>query len=212
MRRQMKAAVLTFFAGAVLILCQQSATGQQNRGAVLDGRWWLSISPNERTGFLDGYFDCYTYEFKGPDRFSSSTDTYSHAITHFYKKGESFELSDLVSDLLHKFRDPQGRIVIDKYAEHSKRPHGGNDGLYWRQMSADTGPEVEQRGFIEGYLACHSGLSHNKNGAFSKSAATYVELISHWYGFNRETDDIDAKREPTAIADVLFKFRDQHQK
>lgn len=211
MKRPLIVAISRCSLSLLLTLCLSSAAGQQKSGVVYDGHWWLSVKPSERKGFLNGYLDCYTYEYKGLDRFSSSADTYRNSITQFYEKGQPFELSDSVSSILHQFRDPQGRIVIDKYAEHEKGSHGGNDGLYWRQISADAGPELEQRGFVEGYLACHSGLGHNKGGAFFKPAAEYVGLITRWYGFNRETDDINAKREPTAIADVMLRFRDQSQ-
>lgn len=205
--------VVTWGCSLSLLMAMSSyrATGQPKPDGAYDGHWWLSIASSERTGFLNGYFDCYTYEYKGPDRFSSAADTYRNSITQFYEKGQSFELNGSVADLLHRFRDPQGRIVIDKYAEHNTGPHGGNDGLYWRQISADAGPEMEQRGFVEGYLACHTGLDHNKSGTFSKSVEEYVKVITQWYGFNRATDDINANHEPTAIADVLFKFRDQTQ-
>lgn len=79
------------------------------------------------------------------------------------------------------------------------------------EISANTGLQLEQVGFVEGYLACHAKLDHNKGGTFSKPAAEYVNLITEWYGFNRDTDAVNAKRQPTAIADVLFKFRDQAQ-
>jgi hypothetical protein len=203
MRPPMFGAIL----GLLLALCSNEIMSQQKQGYTYDGHWWLSISSNEQTGFLNGYLDCYTYEHKGSDHFSSSADTYRNSVTQFYQKGQSFELNDSVPDLLHQFHDPQGRVVIDKYAEHEKGPHGGNNGLYWRQISVDSGPEVEQRGFVEGYLACHARQGHT----FSKSAEAYVLLITQWYGFNRETDDIDAKREPTAIADVLLRFSDQDQ-
>lgn len=84
-----------------------------------------------------------------------------------------------------------------------------DDGLVWRQMSLQTGPEVGQRGYIEGYLACHVRVNHNKGGTFARPAEDYVRLITQWYGFVRETDDIKSDREPVAIADVLYKFRDQ---
>jgi hypothetical protein len=194
-----------------LTLCFYGATSPQKPGAAYDGHWWLSVSTSERSGFLNGYFDCYIYECKGPDRFSSSVVTYRYSITEFYEKGEPFELNDLVSDLLHEFRDPQGYRVIDRYAEHEKGPHGGNDGLYWKQMSA-LGGKAEQVGFVEGYLWCHAHLSGNKGGTFSKDPVKYVALITRWYGFVAETGDIDAEREPTAIADALFKFRDHPER
>ena len=209
MKRRIRAVGFSYIIASLSILCLHATTRQQEPHGTYDGHWWLSISSSERTGFLNGYFDCYTYDHKGPDHFSNSADTYKYSITQFYEKGQPFELNDEVTELLHQFRDPPGRIVIDKYAEHAKEPHGGNNGLYWRQISANSGPELQQLGFVEGYLACYVGLGRNGIGTFSKPATEYVKLITQWYGFNRDTDDIESEREPTAIAAVLIKFRDQ---
>lgn len=75
------------------------------------------------------------------------------------------------------------------------------------QMSA-LGGKAEQLGCIEGYLACHVSLNDNRGGAFSKEPSEYVALISHWYRFDRATGQVDAKRQVTPIANVLFKFLD----
>lgn len=209
MKRQIRTAIMGCSLSLLLVLSSYCATGQQKPETTYNGHWWLSIRSAERTGFLNGYLDCYTYEYKGADRFSSPINTYEDSITHFYKRGPSFELNDSVAGLLRQFRDPAGRVVIDKYAQPATGPHGGDDGLYWMQISDYPGPQLEQRGFVEGYLACHAGLDQNKGGTFPKPAAEYVKLITQWYGFKRDTGDINAKRQPTAIADVLFKFRDQ---
>jgi len=77
--------------------------------------------------------------------------------------------------------------------------------LYWRQASNEG--HDEQLGFVEGYLYCHEKLAKSKGGVFSKAAEQYRALITHWYRFDEKTGDVDAKREPEAIADVLFKVR-----
>ena len=46
---------------------------------------------------------------------------------------------------------------------------------------------------------------------FFQPPAEYFRPIAQWYGFHRETDDADAKREPEKIADALFRFRDRPQ-
>ncbi len=66
-----------------------------------------------------------------------------------------------------------------------------------------------QIGFIEGFLACHASPNNNRGGTFPRPAAEYVKSTSNWYRFNSETGDIDEKRQPAFIADVLFRFRDQ---
>lgn len=194
----------------LFISLSAAAAGQQPNAATKDdGRWWSSISGTEQFGFLNGYFDCYTCEFKGPDRYTSLAVMYRTAITEFYKKGSSSELDVMVSESLHRLRDPEPPPAMDPFGGHSKEPHGRNDGLYWREISSHGGPELEQLGFVEGYLTCYAGLKEGKGGTFSKPAADYVRSIAGWYGFKAETGDIDRRREPTPIADVLFEFRDQ---
>jgi hypothetical protein len=185
------------------------AAGQQATPvAHYDGRWWTSVSGYEQFGFLNGYFDCYTYELKGPDRYTSLPVMYQSAISEFYKRGPSPELEVVVSELLDRLGDPEPPPAIEPFGGHSAESHGRNDGLYWREISAHGNPELEQRGFVEGYLACHAGLNHDQGGTFSKPAAEYVKSITGWYGFDAATGDIDRKREPSPIADVLLKFRD----
>ena len=219
-RRAGAGIVLFCLALAVLASC---AIAQQKASARYDGHWWLSISDSERFGFLNGYFDCYHYEFKGPAEFSKwplslpqgvpipNPDLFAQGrITSFYKAHpQSLDLP--VPEVLYRFRDRPGEERQDDDGEPIKGPHGGNDGSYWNLISAQGGPEVKQLGFVEGYLWCHEHLSRNKGGVFSKPPAEYVRLITQWYGYVAETGDINPEREPTAIADALFKFRDRPQ-
>ena len=173
-----------------------------------EGRWWLSISRGEQTGFINGYLDCYFYEYKGSARFSDAAYTYRHALTKYFRAGGSSALRQRAGDVLLEFHDPKGYKVIDKYAQPINAPHGGDDGLYWMQLSLS---KDEQLGFVEGYLACHAQLNHSNGGTFSKPPSEYVALINRWYRFDPATGDVDANRQSAAIADVLFRFRDRSQ-
>lgn len=211
MKRQIRTAIFGCALSLLLVLSSYCATGQQKPETTYNGHWWLAITQQEQSGFLNGYFDCYTYEYKGPARFTDHPPAIARdLVTKFYKENPS-RLHDLVSKVFLGLRDRPGETITDRAGEPINGPHGSYDGLYWMQISADTGPQMEQLGFVEGYLACHARLDHNKGGTFSKPVAEYVRLITQWYGFNRYTDDVNAKRQPTAIADVLFKFRDQAQ-
>ncbi len=210
MKRQIRAAIFGCSL-SLLALSSYCATGQQKPEKAYNGHWWLAITQQERSGFLNGYFDCYTYEYKGPARFTNRPPAIARdLVTKFYKENPS-RLNDLVSNVFLGLRDRPGETITDGDGEPIRGPHGFYHGLYWMEISDYPGPQLEQRGFVEGYLACHARLGHNKGGTFSKPAAEYVRLITQWYGFKRATGDINAKRQPTAIADVLFKFRDQAQ-
>jgi len=210
MGRKAEIAFFLFYACLALYPLAVGGNDQHNFNPGDDGQWWLSVPSSEQYGFLNGYFDCYLYEYKGSARFSFSVDVYQLDITKYFQVKGS-DLNEPVSQVLLQFHDPRGFKIIDPYAEPANGQHGGKDGLYWMQISADSGPQLEQRGFIEGYLACHTTLNHNQGGVFSRPPAEYVSLITRWYGFKRDTDDIDAVRQPTAIADVLFEFRDRSQ-
>jgi hypothetical protein len=175
-----------------------------------DGHWWLSISAEERTGFLAGYWDCDEYEYKGPARFETkNTPHYLDLITHAYEASPAHRGQPAI-DVLLQFRDrPGDKSELLPGGESASGAHGGNDGDYWRQMGASERPHDKQLGFVEGYLQCHEKLAHNKGGTFSKAAEQYRALISRWYRLDEHTLDVDSDREPEAIAVVLFKFRDQ---
>jgi hypothetical protein len=191
--------------GIALGVC---ASGPARTRATYDGRWWLSTAPAERTGFLDGYFDCYTYEYKGPAKFTVNPPAIAHdLVTKFYEQNPA-RISEPVPEVLYRFRDRPGQTSTATGGEPIKGRHGFYDGTYWKQIGA-LGGKAEQLGFVEGYLWCHENLSGNKGGVFSKSPAEYAALITHWYGFVEDTSDINAKREPAKVADVFFKFRDQ---
>jgi hypothetical protein len=95
--------------------------------------------------------------------------------------------------------------------------HFGNDGEAWLALGLTRDGYVlvlsktqdRRLGFVEGYLYCHRHDANNRGGTFSKSARDYVRLINKWYRVNDEAGEIDEKRQRVAIADVLFKFRDQ---
>lgn len=201
---------------AVFLLCSNLGLGshtadaetQQKMNTGYDGHWWLSISSSERSGFLNGYFDCYTYEFNGSARFTKNPpDTARSLVTKFYEEN-SAHLADPVSDVFYRFRNHTRENAMTGDGEPINGRHGYYDGTYWKQMSA-LGGKAEQLGFVEGYLWCHAHLLQNQGGIFSKAPAKYVVLISRWYKFNSETEDMDAKREPTKIADVFSKFREK---
>jgi hypothetical protein len=74
-------------------------------------------------------------------------------------------------------------------------------------MYAIGGRKAQAR-FVEGYLWCHTHLARDKGETFSKGPGEYASLITRWYGFVEQTGDINAARERTKIAEVLYKFRD----
>lgn len=198
-------AILFVTAGHLLFIFTHYALSQDNETSQhYNGRWWISVSAHEQDGFVSGYYDCYAYEYKGPDRYTAkSFIEYQELITKFYLKYPSKQTSP-VSGVMHTFRDRPGDKV--RLGGTISDQHGYFDGLYWKQISALGGTE-KQVGFVAGYLACHAQCVHNRGGDFSRPPAEYAALITQWYEL-KDDGDINEKREPIKVADVLFKFRD----
>jgi hypothetical protein len=195
-----------------MVPCLSGATQITPQFPDFDGEWWVAVSVNERLGFIEGYFECYENEYKGPDSFGNSNDQHVAWITERYKNDCACDLERSVLSQIHELRDLPGGGIADTGGGTVIVPSG----LEWSQMDAvaesnmePTG--LEHRGFVEGYLACHAELNHNKGGVFSKSADSYVNDIDRWYGYNKSTGDENPDREGTPIAAVLFKFADKPQ-
>ena len=171
--------------------------------------WWLSITDAERSGFIVGFLDCYGAEHAGPARFTTkSYDRYRDLVTNAFRR-DSPRPGIAVAKVIELLGDKPGETAENPGGEPTTDPHSGNDGLYWMQMSVDTAGHDEQRGFVEGFLDCHSAADRDKSASFSKSADSYVALIDRWYRYDRNTGDIDGDRQPRPIADALLDQRDR---
>ena len=167
-----------------------------------DGKWWLSVSSLEQRGYINGAFDCDTWELGDRSAPNSTAKDVQKFVSQFYEDPPNWHL-------------PVFRVIRTFYSRHAEArqkgsrtggeawsgPHGYWDGLWWK--GAGYPNILEQLGYVEGYLACYQGEAPSPKGTFSKSAGQYVSLITGWY---KTTGKEDAK-----IADVLFKFRDHSQ-
>lgn len=195
--------------GSLSIALGPHATTPARAKVRYDGHWWLSISKDEQSGFLNGYFDCYTYEYKGPAKFTRTPPDLARAlVTRFYERNPS-HLSDPVGRVFYSFRDLPGEKSPATGGQPITGRHGYYRGLYWGELY--EGNTSGQLGFVEGYLNCHAVLNYNKGGIFSKPPSDYVALINRWYGIIPHNESYLLKRESLPIADVLFKFRDRAQ-
>lgn len=200
--------LLTSLICAAVMVLPCDGAGAPKNIRKYDGHWWLSATQAAQSGFLNGYYDCYRYEYKGSAQFTSNPPEIARShVTKFYKQNVS-RLANPVASVFYGLRDQPGEKPSASGGQPIRGRHGYYRGLYWMEISLSKGAQL---GFVEGYLACHAQLNHNNGGTFSKPPSEYVALINHWYRFNPATGDIDGNRQPTAIADVLFKFRDRSQ-
>jgi hypothetical protein len=171
-----------------------------------DGSWWLAITLDEQSAFLEGFGDCYTSEIHKRGRSAVHLSLNQDFVTNFYRSSTENKGFTLLT-VLARSDNPAPLRSVAPGGEEWTDPHGFLDGQWWR--------EEEPRGrlaFVEGYLYCHQKLANEHGGVFHKSAATYVVLVNRWYRLNENTDDVDPKRVGAKIATVLFKFRDAPQK
>ncbi|MGH9405859.1 MAG: hypothetical protein ACRD3D_08505 [Terriglobia bacterium] len=194
-----------FFVTLATLLLARVAYCQQTGGSY-DGQWWLSITPEEQAGFLNGYLDCYAFEYGGPPSYwIENPEAAEPAITALYQTNPATDGTP-VSEVFSRL--PARQPDEASAATRVKERHSIYDGSYWKQISALGGPERGQLGFVEGYLACHAGFGHNRGGVFSRTPAEYMALISQWYRFDEYTGEINRRRARKPIAEVLERFKD----
>lgn len=208
MRRSVCSALLcALFTAAVSLSAQLPPETSQapKAGAVsassgkpaLDGRWWGTISPAERSGYIDGYEDCYVYDAKGVHTATGWTSNqFAQAVDAYYREHRD-ERTSLVSVVLKAINRTGKSRPIPKGGEEWKERHGYYDGLWWRGSSP-----LEQLGYVEGYLSCDSTEVSNPARIFSKSARAYVRLLNTYMKDHLHSDE-------EKVADILSRFRDR---
>jgi hypothetical protein len=190
-------------AAGVLTLCG-SALGQRSsleeKTINYRGKWWLSVSALEQRGYINGDFDCDTWEIGNKSAPNSTAEEVQKFVSKFYEDPPHWSVP--VFRVIRMFDSRHAGPLKKSEASDGEvwsEPHGYWDGLWWK--GAGYPNTLEQSGYLEGYLACYGGEAHSPKGTFSKPPAQYVSLITGWY---KRTG-----KEDTKIADVLFKFRDQ---
>ena len=166
-----------------------------------DGAWWKSASEDQRTGFLAGYIDCALYDAAEKQYTAVTWNSAEQAITARYTAHPA-ELKTPVASMLAQYVKAQKPGPVPPGGDVHPGKHGIFDGEYWRQS-----PPEHRLGFIEGYLDRHAKIA-NSTATYPQPAATYVKQISSWYGIRADDPgEINAKRPPRKIADVLYRFR-----
>lgn len=187
---------------ASLSLCVQTFGQEHEEVPNYGGKWWLSVSALEQVGYINGNFDCDTWELGDKSAPESTAEEMQKFISQFYEDPPHWSVpvfrairtfESHHTGPLKKGRPSDGEVWGE--------PHGYWDGLWWK--GAGYPNTLEQMGYVEGFLACYEGEAHSPRGTFSKPPVQYVSLISNWY---KRTGKEDVK-----IADVLFKFRDREQ-
>src|SRR5437588_6090028 len=135
----------------ILLIYGVISQGAQS-GPNYDGRWWLSISKQERLGFFEGYATCYLNDTDGKLRFAESGYTYEPRLTE-YLHANPTEQDKSIEDLLWKMAAPPyaRRLTVPEGGETVKGKYGYLDGDYWRQNVG-----TQRLRLIQGFLYCYS--------------------------------------------------------
>jgi hypothetical protein len=199
MRNKFRATIVVILSFCII------AQGAQNAPSY-NGKWWLSVTKQQRLGFVEGYAVCYSYDTDGTVKFTESRYAYEPRLTEYLSKNRN-EDDEPIEDLLLKIAvPPYARTVAPApgQPEIAKGKYGYLDGDYWRQ-NVDT----HRLGLVQGFLYCYSRHARVKRGTFSKPASAYLEAISKWYGVKADDpSEINLQRMNAKIPDVLFRFRD----
>ena len=159
-----------------------------------DGNWWKTADRRERSGFLNGASDCLFSVAKAP-WLTRSVDELDQRIDDYYKAHD--KKRDMTVDKVWK-------TIIKEAPPDKPRPEGGEvwtgphgyyDGSYWRQSS-----ELENKGFLEGYIWCMRTCVKSPKENYSLSVNYYFDKI--WEYVLKHP-----KAESEAIADLLARFR-----
>lgn len=168
--------------------------------SIYNGQWWLSASKDRRSEFIAGFCDCAISDNSQDKLGSVSWHILEPMVTEIYEQHGS-DLKTPVTSVLMDVRF-QNKFRTAKGGERYPAKHGVFDGEYWRQML----PE-ERLGFIEGYIVCQKKYG-KPEAVFSQAAEWYSSKISQWYGIKpNEPGEINGKRNTIAIADVLYRFK-----
>lgn len=159
------------------------------------GTWWSKADVEERSGFLNGTADCLTWTAhkKG---FNATPEQLLDKITEFYRvHPESVNLS--IIDVWLKVADkPKAGNEAKEQGEIWKNAHWYLNGEWWMQVS-----EVQQLGFVEGYLWCLKTQISAPSESYSGSAGSYRRKIDAFVKKN-------PRQGKEALAITLRRYRD----
>lgn len=179
----------------------QPAAMAQSRSASekYDGAWWQAASPSERTGFIDGFYECYRGDVGGQAFFRSTTMEAHRDLVTAYYQGSATHLGESVVSAISEVRDTSLPMPIR--VDRHPQGHSELDGTEWRGMVLDG----KGLGFVRGYVACLQHYLPSQGGTFTGATVDYERWIESWYGKDGDLSAPALEREYTPIAVVLLR-------
>jgi len=186
---------LRILSGCAWSVTAQSVPQPAPPPAVHDGRWWLGVGQDERSGFLDGSADCLTW-LAHAKWLRFGVQGLDVKISNYYSTHPE-DSALTVSDVWQKVLSKSQPVKPIRGGEVWTNPHGYYDGLWWRQDS-----DLEDKGFLEGYLSCMRSSVRQPAEEYSQPPSYYADQISKYIRAHPKSDD-------ESIASILSRFRDR---
>lgn len=140
------------------------------------GEWWQGQDSIEQYGFVSGAGDCYFGDFGGGDSTARGPVGASIGrISAYYRTGGN-TLAAPVLRVLYPTEFDSGKSRAAPQLHSGV--HETYDALYWNHMYSNPN---EQRGFMEGYLACVQEFLPADASHLQLGPQQYVTLLNDWY-------------------------------
>ncbi len=160
-----------------------------------DGKWWLSIDSDERSGFINGAADCLTWSTR-EEGFNGTPEQLVDKITKFYKAHPEAVTRRVVDVWREVAKSEKYTKTPKDQGETWKNAHWYLNGDWWGQIN-----RWEEDGYIEGYLWCIDNRVVPKTDSYSQSVSFYRKKIDAYL-------ETHPKAGNEAVAVILSKFRD----
>jgi hypothetical protein len=159
--------------------------GQHPTSLRFDVNWWQQANSDEQQGFIYGYIDC-----RRPSKSAgASIVDYQNAVSAILKQKEtnsSGEVTEAIDRALTVLKSKASRS-----GENYSGLHGFLDGEWWGEFSGSRPWKIasNDRGYVEGYLACGTAP------VTDETVREYQSAINRYYALGHHSHD--------KIADVL---------
>ena len=180
------------------------STPETQAAPVYDGQWWLLLDDDEQTGFVAGYQDCYISEFHGGGIFNKDIPSYVDDLNKYFL-ADATRQTQTLSEALDKVRGGGDDTPLPAYKAAKPGPKDipVYDGKFWAEAGASA-----RRGFVEGYLVCHTAKLKDADGKFSKNSSEYAGQITQAYSEQDSSVDTGGEKAGERIGSVLHRFKD----
>jgi hypothetical protein len=153
---------------SILLIIGNFACKRRKEFHGYDGTWWTVTPPDQKSGFIEGFIDCYTYSLHEGDKLQRPSSWYQKAISAYYREyGERSMTVGRVLIQVAETASPGGSESSDQ-----ARPGSGINREVWLAYS-----EKKRIGFVEGFLNALMPQD-SRAASFPKNPEYYAKAIT----------------------------------